>query len=155
MNVLNELVTRIRAEDAGSVSALVVSKKEDTRFGKTVSWAEKLETAFGWIAAITIFLSLTALIRSLIGCEKRASISTKEVTSSYRHGGWDNGLDCSSWGRKMTLKSSSLWKQMWKSSPTHREEKRDAPPQPLMKGNVSRLSKIRIRFSTSVRQQPS
>ena len=80
MNVLNELVTRIRAEDAGSVSALVVSKKEDTRFGKTVSWAEKLETAFGWIAAITIFLSLTALIRSLIGCEKRASISTKEVT---------------------------------------------------------------------------
>lgn len=78
MNVLNELVTRIRAEDTGSVSALLVSKNEETRFGNTASWTERLKVALTWVIAMTILLTIAVVLISLIG--PRKMMTTKEFT---------------------------------------------------------------------------
>ena len=80
MNVLNELVTRIQAEDAGSVSALMVSKVEDSKFGITAGWTEKLKIAFKWIAGITTLLAVSVILIAICGPSSRSADKTKEFT---------------------------------------------------------------------------
>ena len=80
MNVLNELVTRIQAEDAGSMSALMVSKVEDSKFGITAGWTEKLKIAFKWIAGITTLLAVSVILIAICGPSSRSADKTKEFT---------------------------------------------------------------------------
>lgn len=77
MNVINKLITRIRAEDTDSLSALMVSKKDDTRFGTTANWTEKLKIGFSITAAGVILLSVTIFLIAIIGPRKKVITTTE------------------------------------------------------------------------------
>lgn len=70
LNVMNELVTRIREENADSISSLVLNKKAESRFWNLSRWTTALKTIFV-VAAVVAVLCVAAYI---ISCTARLRI---------------------------------------------------------------------------------
>ena len=66
LNVVNELVTRIREENADSLSSLVMNKLAESRFWNLSSWTKVLKIIFITTAAIVTLCVVTYIISCLV-----------------------------------------------------------------------------------------
>ncbi len=78
LNVINELVTRIRDENADSLSSLVLNKKAESRFWNLSGWTLTLKTIFLTVAGIVTALVVIYIITTVLKLKIRQH--QKDVT---------------------------------------------------------------------------
>ena len=78
LNVINELVTRIREENADSLSSLVLNGKAESRFWTISGWSKTLKTIFLATAGIIAALVATYVITAC--CKLKIKQHQKDIT---------------------------------------------------------------------------
>ena len=79
LNVINELVTRIREENADSLSSLVLNGKAESRFWSISGWSKTLKTIFLAAAGIIVALVITYIIAAC--CKLKIQQHQQDVTN--------------------------------------------------------------------------
>ena len=78
LNVMNELVTRIREENADSLSSLVLNTKAESRFWSISGWTSTLKIIFLAAAGVISAVVFTYVVTTC--CKLRIRQHQKEVT---------------------------------------------------------------------------